>query len=276
MAKAKEESGKGKEKKAAKDSASKSETKATSKKKAEPAKKASPKESKKESKASKAAAEESKSAKSASAKSAPVPAKEAPAKAAKPEQEPKPEPEPEPKPAVSEEPVPEAPTAETESPKPEPSKPVGLPAAVASLATSFEGVELPATQGTFTVFGGPRDHSFKKDDKLGLPTGAHFQYEPVRNLNPKSFYCAMRWEYQQNHMSTEEGKRWWANRRLVVASAATGKAVVVKAVDSGPHEKSGFAIAISPGAAEALGVEPGQEVEVRFAEAGSLLGPVNE
>src|SRR4051794_36137214 len=58
-----------------------------------------------------------------------------------------------------------------------------------------DNVQLPATRGKVSIFGGPKDRGFKPDDKLGLPTGPHFAYERIRTLNPKSFYCSMRWDY---------------------------------------------------------------------------------
>jgi hypothetical protein len=139
---------------------------------------------------------------------------------------------------------------------------------------ALDGFELPSVYGKAGVFGGPKDHSAKPDDKLSLPTGLHFQYERYRSLNPKSFYCAMRWDYRQQHKSTEEGKRWWANKKLLVANPLNGKSVVVRAVDYGPHESTGFAIAVSPGAAEALGINPGDEVLVAFADPKAPTGAV--
>jgi hypothetical protein len=133
---------------------------------------------------------------------------------------------------------------------------------------------LPATKGKVGIFGGPKDRSIKPDDKLELPIGRHFTYERARSLNWKSFYCAMRWNYRLSHMSPEEGKRWWANKKLTVTNPATGQSVVVRAVDYGPHEKSGLDILISPGAAEAIGVEAGNEVEIGFADQKAPLGPV--
>jgi hypothetical protein len=135
-------------------------------------------------------------------------------------------------------------------------------------------VALPAACGKVGVFGGPKDRSVKPDDKLGLPTGRHHQYEQFRTLNPKGYYCAMRWDYRQQHMSAEEGKRWWANKKIVVTNPANSKSVVVRAVDYGPHETTGLTIAISPGAAEAIGVDAGQEVAVAFADEKAQLGPV--
>jgi len=133
---------------------------------------------------------------------------------------------------------------------------------------------LPATRGKTGIFGGPKDRSIKPDDKLALPIGRHFTYERARSLNWKSFYCAMRWNYRLLHMSPEEGKRWWANKKLTLTNPATGKSVVVRAVDYGPHENSGLDILISPGASEAIGIEAGGEVEIAFADQKAPLGPV--
>jgi hypothetical protein len=131
---------------------------------------------------------------------------------------------------------------------------------------------LPATHGKVGVFGGPKDRGMKPDDKLALPTGPHSVYERVRTLNPKSFYCAMRWNYHVEHMTPEEVKRWWANKKLLVTNAKNGNAVVVRAADYGPHESTGLDIGISPGAAEALVVEAGDEVEIALADAKLPLG----
>jgi hypothetical protein len=155
--------------------------------------------------------------------------------------------------------------------------PANVAAAAPEIAPpdELDGIQLPVSRGTASIFGGPKDHSRKPDDKLGLPTGPHFQYERVRNLNPKAFYCSMRWEYRQGHMSAEEGKRWWANKKILVTNLANGASVVVKAVDHGPHENTGRAIGLSPAAAEALGIEVGGEVEVKFADQKAPLGPVD-
>lgn len=139
-----------------------------------------------------------------------------------------------------------------------------------------DNAQLPAAKGKVGIFGGPKDRGFKPDDKLALPTGPYFAYELVRNLSPKSFYCSMRWDYHLQHMSPEEGKRWWANKKLLITNPANGNAVVVRAVDYGPHENTGLDIGISPGAAEALGVAAGDEVEIAFADQKAPTGPVSE
>ena len=160
------------------------------------------------------------------------------------------------------------------------SKPAAIPAVPAAAPSSdagtgvLENAHLPATHGKVGVFGGPKDRGVKPDDKLALPTGRHFVYERVRTLKPESFYCSMRWDYHLLHKSPEEGKRWWANRKILITNSKTGKAVVVRAVDYGPHENTGLDIGISPGAAEALGVEVGDEVDLAFADQKAPQGPV--
>jgi hypothetical protein len=139
--------------------------------------------------------------------------------------------------------------------------------------TTLDDALLPSTSGKIGVLGGPKDRGIKPDDKLSLPAGPHFAYERVRSLDPKSFYCAMRWNYKLFNMSPEEAKRWWANKKLLV-TAGSGKRVVVRAVDYGPHENTGLDISVSPGAAEALGVQVGDEVRIAFADHGAHLGPV--
>lgn len=134
-------------------------------------------------------------------------------------------------------------------------------------------LQLPATHGKVNIFGGPKDRGIKPDDKLALPTGPHGVYERFRSLNPKSFYCSMRWNYHVQHLTPEEVKRSWANKKLLVTNAKNGNAVVVRAVDYGPHENTGLDIGVSPGAALALGVEVGDEVDIALADPKSPLGP---
>lgn len=135
--------------------------------------------------------------------------------------------------------------------------------------------QLPANHGKIGVFGGPKDRGIKPEDKLALPTGPHGVYERIRSLNPKSFYCAMRWNYHVEHLTPEEVKRWWANKKILVTNAKNGKAVIVRAVDYGPHEKTGLDISISPGAATALGADVGEEVDIALADPKSPLGPTS-
>ena len=138
--------------------------------------------------------------------------------------------------------------------------------------SELEGVRLPAARGRTGIFGGPKDRSAKPEDKLALPTGLHFQYERYRTLNPNHFYCAMRWDYRQNHMSAEEGKRWFANKKIRVINPRNGVAVILRAVDYGPHESTGLIMSISPAAAEALGLADDDEIKCEFADQKSRFG----
>ena len=161
------------------------------------------------------------------------------------------------------------------SSKPEgPGQPTAAAASTPQAPVVDEQPQLPATHGKVGVFGGPKDRGMKPEDKLALPTGPHGVYERARTLNPKSFYCAMRWNYHVQHLTPEEVKRWWANKKLLLTNAKTGNAVVVRAADYGPHENTGLDISISPGAAEALGVEVGDEVDISLADPKSPLGKI--
>jgi hypothetical protein len=142
--------------------------------------------------------------------------------------------------------------------------------------STLDGVALPASGGKAGVLGGPKDRGIKPDDKLALPVGRHFTFERVRSLNPKSFYCAMRWEYHLQGKSPEESKRWWANKKLLVSNPQNGNRAVVRAVDFGPHENTGLTISLSPGALEALGIEIGDEVQIEFADQKAPLGVAND
>lgn len=142
--------------------------------------------------------------------------------------------------------------------------------------SQLDGVSLPAASGKAGVLGGSKDRGVKPEDKLALPAGRHFSYERVHSLNPKTFYCAMRWDYRILGKSPEEGKRWWANKKLLVTNPANGNRVVVRAVDYGPHENTGLTISLSPAALEALELEVGGEVQIEFADQKDSLGVVHQ
>lgn len=146
---------------------------------------------------------------------------------------------------------------------------------VEEAASQLEGVALPAAGGKAGVLGGSKDRGVKPEDKLALPAGRHFSYERVHSLNPKTFYCAMRWDYRIQGKSPEEGKRWWANKKILVTNPENGSQVIVRAVDYGPHENTGLTISLSPAALEALALEIGGEVKIEFADQKANLGVVN-
>jgi hypothetical protein len=171
--------------------------------------------------------------------------------------------------------APQKPITQSPNPKPKPVEKEAAPAK-APPPPPQENPQLPATGGKVNIFGGPKDRGVKPDDKLALPTGQHFVYERFRSLHPQSFYCSMRWQYTVLHMTPEEVKRWWANRKIQITNPKTGVSVVARAVDWGPHENTGLDVGISPGAASALGVEAGDEVQVAMADPKSPLGIVRE
>jgi hypothetical protein len=125
-------------------------------------------------------------------------------------------------------------TRKTASNEPESSKPQkdsGDASSTSQAPVIDQQPQLPATHGKMGVFGGPKDRGIKPDDKLALPTGPHGVYERIRSLNPKGFYCAMRWNYHVEHLTPEEVKRWWANRKLVVTNPKNGNAIVRAVLD---------------------------------------------
>ncbi len=190
-------------------------------------------------------------------------------KAAKPE---KPEPEQTVSaPHIEPEPVETAPASPPETK----SAPVEAAAPEARADAELDNSVLPANRGKVAIFGGPKDRSIKPDDKVALPIGRHFTYDRVRSLDSRGYYCAMRWNYRFSHMTPEEAKRWWANKKLMVTNTANGKSVIVRAVDYGPHEKTGLDIGLSPGAAAALEVAVGDEVDILFADQKTPLGSVS-
>ncbi|HEY7543614.1 MAG TPA: hypothetical protein VID27_01970 [Blastocatellia bacterium] len=168
------------------------------------------------------------------------------------------------------------PPVETAPAPPPETKPAESAAPEERAAAELDNSVLPTDRGKVAIFGGPKDRSIKPDDKVALPIGRHFTYDRVRSLDSRGYYCAMRWNYRFSHMTPEEAKRWWANKKLLVTNPASGKSVVVRAVDYGPHEKTGLDIGLSPGAALALGVGVGDEVEIVFADQRLLLGPTGE
>jgi hypothetical protein len=162
----------------------------------------------------------------------------------------------------------------TKTPTAKPADSVVESVIVAKEVSTLDDVPIPAASGKAGILGGPKDRGVKPDDKLALPTGKHFTFERVHSLNPKSFYCAMRWDYKLPNKSPEEAKRWWANKKIQVTNPANGKSVIVRAVDFGPHENTGLTISLSPAALEALEIAIGDEVEIAFAEQKAPTGVV--
>lgn len=126
----------------------------------------------------------------------------------------------------------------------------------------FEGLKW--VQGKVSWFGGSGDTTLVDNDTAALTC------EPLRSLNaPNDYYCAMRWSFEPN------GRRFWANRRILLLNGANRKAVVARAVDWGPAVRSGRMIQVSRNTLEALGSAVDSEILVAFAQPGDRpLGPL--
>ncbi len=131
-------------------------------------------------------------------------------------------------------------------------------------------------QGRISWFGGPEDRSIGPRD-TGAITG-----ERVRELNsplrPSAEYAAangeayywiaMRWNYSPN------GRSFWRNARFILRNPRTGTKVVVRAVDWGPHTRTGRILDLSPQAIKDLGLSTDDEAQIAFAPPGTALGVV--
>ncbi len=146
------------------------------------------------------------------------------------------------------------------------------------LAGSFNRIEgigpgtgvLPAATGRISKFGGPNGGAY---GNMAL-TGE----SGVKPRDP--WYVAMRWPYVGNLSAQDAAaaKNWWKDRRILVVSEKTQKAVVLRAADWGPHVDTGRVIDVSPTALNALGIATDDIVNIAFAEKSGKtapLGPVD-
>jgi murein DD-endopeptidase MepM/ murein hydrolase activator NlpD len=131
-------------------------------------------------------------------------------------------------------------------------------------------------RGTVSHFGGANDTGVTATE-TGSISG-----ERLRSLNvpatptpaqiaanPGSFYfVAMRWNYSPN------GRTWWRNARIALRNATTGRTVIVRPVDWGPHTRTARIVDISPQAMTDLGVSTDASILVAFAPPGTPLGVV--
>jgi len=134
---------------------------------------------------------------------------------------------------------------------------------------------LPFVLGKISHFGGPSDRGVTSSE-TGTITG-----ERLRSLNspmnpsraqigsrPADFYyVAMRWDYRPH------GRTFWRRAKILVV-APSGRAVIVRPVDWGPHTRTRRIIDLSPQATRDLGLTTDQEAYVAFADPSAPLGPV--
>lgn len=82
------------------------------------------------------------------------------------------------------------------------------------------------------------------------------------------YYAAMRFDY------SPRDRAWWARARLLVVDPDTGRAVVVRCVDWGPHTDTRRVIDLSPQVMRDLGVATDANLLVSFAAPDAPLGVV--
>ena len=147
----------------------------------------------------------------------------------------------------------------------------GATATGATNTASGMGV-LPAMTGTALTFGGE-----------GAEKWAGMELTKERLNAPQDpWYCQMRWPYGKapglanDHLTAKEyaeAKKWWANRKILVVNQKNQRAVVLRAADWGPENRSKD-IGMSPHALRTvLGADGTTPLDIRFAPADADLGP---
>jgi len=126
--------------------------------------------------------------------------------------------------------------------------------------------------GKCSVFGGPSDAGvaegeglalFEESDRnalissgIALPARPTPRAGLARSLNPAAFYCASRWNYSA--ISRDE------LRRGTVLFLRGRTLCEARAVDWGPHARTGRIFDLSPGLAQALNVETDETASAWF------------
>ena len=116
-------------------------------------------------------------------------------------------------------------------------------------------------RGKMSTFGGPDDTGVAPDEGLALvePSeidrfdGYFLPQQPAgttglaRRLDPDSYYIAMRWDYAVTPRSFLQ--------KIMVQVTANGKTIEARPVDWGPNTSTGRICDLSPGLAQALGLD---------------------
>lgn len=132
-------------------------------------------------------------------------------------------------------------------------------------------------RGTVSHFGGRGDTGVSAtetgaitgENLRGLNGGAAGPRDDHRAQHPEDYYyVAMRFDY------SPKPRTWWRDARILVVSPTTGRAVVVRPVDWGPHTRTGRLIDLSPQSLRDLGISTDGVALVSFAAPGTPLGPV--
>jgi N-acetylmuramoyl-L-alanine amidase len=129
-----------------------------------------------------------------------------------------------------------------------------------------------AFSGPCSWFGGPEDDGVSPSEGLAFiyelddAPGLFLPQQPpgttglARRLDPDKFYVACRWDYDITP------KEMLADQNLVaiVRAVETGKTLLARPADWGPHEDTGRAADLSPGLLEALQLSTDDEVLVLY------------
>lgn len=132
-------------------------------------------------------------------------------------------------------------------------------------------------QGKMSTFGGPDDRGMSSTEPLAfyetqeameragigdwLLSAAAARAPGIgRRLKVEKPYVACRWDY------AKQPKSFLRTATIEVTNPKTGKIVMARAVDWGPHEDTGRVADLSPGLAKALGLNTDDTVRVRIYE----------
>jgi hypothetical protein len=123
--------------------------------------------------------------------------------------------------------------------------------------------------GKTSWFGGPNDSGVAPDEGLAfifeVDQAPHLflPFQPqgttglARRLNPRAYYIACRWDYDET-----PHEMLLSNMALVTASS--GVVLTAWPADWGPNENTGRVADISPGLMEALGIITDDVIDVVF------------
>jgi N-acetylmuramoyl-L-alanine amidase len=124
--------------------------------------------------------------------------------------------------------------------------------------------------GKCSWFGGPEDLGVAPDEGLAfiykvsdapdlfLPAQPPGTTGLARRLDPKGFYVACRWDYEQYPKPT------LLENCALVRSTKTGRSFAAFPADWGPNQNTGRVADLSPGLMEALGITTDDEVEIIY------------
>lgn len=120
-------------------------------------------------------------------------------------------------------------------------------------------------QGKVSWFGGPMDANMGSNATVAL-TG-----ELAQQLGEDDYYIAMRWDYRGQ-------KDFWINRHILVVNPVNERAVIVRAIDWGPHTSTGRVMDLSPKTLDYLGAQTDEEMICAFSNTDThthVIGPIS-